>query len=91
MLNRLNKNVYCGSLDLAGDSVRYIQIVDVEGFTPEVQLITNIRTAAGSAFRAKITEAIGALAFTKLPVDDIIAQYEAPDDDGDEGEVPDEL
>ena len=92
VINRLNKNVYCGALDISGDNVRYWQVVDVEGFNPEVQLITNIRQAAGAAFRAKVTEAIGSLAFTKVSAEDIIAQYEAPEDDGADGdEVPDEL
>ncbi|MEI6644356.1 MAG: YbjN domain-containing protein [Novosphingobium sp.] len=92
VLNRLNKNIYCGALDLSGESVRYIQTVDVEGFAPEVQLISNIRNAAGNAFRPKIVEALGVLAFTKLSVEDIIAQYEAPEENGDDdGDLPEEL
>lgn len=90
VLNRLNKNVYSGHLDLAGDNVRYIHVVDVEGCNPEVQLVTNMRSAAGNAFRPDITQALGALAFTKLSAEEIIAQYEAPDDD-DGVDVPDEL
>ena len=91
VLNRLNKDVYAGALDLAGENVRFVQIIDVEGFIPEVRLLSNMRAAAGNAFRPQIAQAIGALAFTKLSADDVIAQYETPDDDGDEGEVPDEL
>lgn len=90
VLNRLNKNVYSGHLDLAGDNVRYIHVVDVEGCQPEVQLVTNMRAAAGGAFRPDVTQALGALAFTKLSAEDIIAQYEAPEDD-DSVDVPDEL
>jgi len=89
VLNRLNKNVYSGYLDLAGESVRYVHVVDVEGCQPEVQTVTNMRASAGNTFRSDIVQALGALAFTKLSADEIIAQYEAPDDDSDD--VPDEL
>ena len=89
VINRLNKDVYSGYLDLIGESVRYVHVVDVEGCKPEVQIVTNMRIAAGNSFRSDIVQALGALAFTKLSADEIIAQYEAPDDDSDD--VPDEL
>ncbi|MFN3456308.1 MAG: hypothetical protein ACK4Z8_01865 [Novosphingobium sp.] len=81
VLNRLNKNVYSGFLDLIGENVRYLHVVDVEGCEPEVQLVSNMRASAGNAFRPAITQALGALAFTKLSPKEIIAQYEAPDDE----------
>lgn len=84
VLNRLNKSVYSGFLDLSGESVRYVHVVDVEGCQPEVRIISNMRASAGSAFRSDIVQALGALAFTKASADEIIAQFEAPDADGDD-------
>jgi len=89
VINRLNKNVYSGFLDLIGERVRYVHVVDVEGCKPEVQIFTNMRNAAGGSFRSDIVQALGALAFTNLSADAIMAQYEAPDDDSDD--VPNEL
>lgn len=81
VINRLNKSVYSGFIDLLGENIRYMHIVDVEGFQPDVQLVSNMRAAAGSAFRPEIAQALGTLAFTKLSAAEIIAQFEAPDDD----------
>jgi hypothetical protein len=81
VLNRLNKNIYAGYLNIIEDKVRFYHCIDVEHCTPEVQLVTNMRKAAGNAFRPNIVQALGALAYTKMSAEDIIAQFEAPDED----------
>lgn len=90
LVNRLNKSIYAGRLDLTDDSVRYRHVVDVEGFEPVVRLVSNMREASANAFRPKIVEAIGALAFTKMKVGEIIAQFETLEDEESSG-VPFEL
>lgn len=82
LINRLNYSIYSGCLNLIENRVRYMHVIDLENASPDKHLISNMRIAAGNAFRPKIAQAIGALAFTKMSVDEIIEQFESPEESG---------
>lgn len=80
LLNRLNKNVYAGHFDLAGDRVRYVHVVDVENCPTSPQILTNMLLSATRALYPPRMRAVEALALTERSVADIVREYEEAGD-----------
>lgn len=89
LLNRFNLGLKFGrftTYDVDGGLI-YSNTLDVEGLNVTPIVFTNLRDSAGFAFSEHRCNAIGALAFTKQAVVDIISDYEAsiaPDIDDEE-------
>jgi hypothetical protein len=78
VINHLNYGLSFGNLELSGDGNVYFRWgLDVEGATPGTRQIHNLIGAAGSAFSEFRVGAIGDVAFTELPGEKIIADYDS--------------
>ena len=81
VLNHINHNIQIGSLQTAEGTVRYTYTIDAEGLTVPVDWLSSMRTHMLRMFSPKVAEAIGAIAFTKMPADEIIARFEEAEEE----------
>jgi hypothetical protein len=79
VLNHVNGTLQIGSLQILSGTVRYRHTVDTKGFTVPIQMVSSMREIMMDAFRPKVAEAIGALAFSNMSAKEIIVQFEASD------------
>lgn len=78
VLNQINQYSMPGSLTLTDDKqTKYSHFVDTEDIIVGTKFLENMFAGARWAFRPATVRALGALAYTKVSVQEIIAQFEA--------------
>lgn len=77
LLNFFNRGLNIGRLELDPDTggIFFKQIIDVEGTQPTPTLFVNLRSAGGASFGPHRVAAMGAIAFTKVDVSQVIEDF----------------
>jgi hypothetical protein len=77
LMNFFNTGIRTGKFTMSptDGSVQYENMVDLEGTEPVVQIFTTLRVVAENSFITQRANAIGAIAFTKKDVHEVISDF----------------